>query len=67
MQRRIATLETEVASLREAIAGLVEAIGEQPAAKNSNGPRKMCPHCGEVPNYYLHTRSCKGKKQAQAI
>lgn len=24
------------------------------------GPKKMCPVCNKVPNYYFHRKNCKG-------
>lgn len=27
---------------------------------NVRGPRKMCPVCNKVPNYYFHRKNCKG-------
>ena len=60
---RVSVLEAEVKALRETLAQVLAQMAEPPEPKtNQNGPRKMCPHCGEVPNYFLHTRSCKGKK-----
>lgn len=61
LQARVSYLETEVRGLRETVAQLIAIIAEPPEPqKNPNGPRKMCPKCGEQPNYHLHVIHCKG-------
>jgi hypothetical protein len=70
LQNRVSTLEHEVKSLRIALHDMVRVMSEKPAPveeKNPNAPRQMCPKCGEVPNYHLHVRSCKGKKVTAQI
>lgn len=67
LTNRVSTLEAEVKALRETVDGLIEAMTQPPEQKNPNGPRTLCPKCGLVPNYFLHTRSCRGKKQVAAI
>jgi len=68
LQVRVSALEQHVKELRETIDGLIATMGEAPQPKaNPNGPRALCPKCHEAPNYYLHVKHCKGKKQAAAI
>lgn len=60
LQARVSSLEAEVKALRE----IVETLTAPPAEAskpNPNGPRTLCPKCGLVPNYFLHTKHCKGK------
>lgn len=64
LQQRVSALEAEVRSLREVVAGLIDAMTAPPGLKvNANGPRQMCPKCGVKPNYHLHVVNCKGPWQ----
>jgi len=63
MTNRIHALEQTVKELRDTVDRLVLVIGNgQDEKPNPNGPRQMCPKCGEKPNYHLHVLHCKGKK-----
>lgn len=65
LQHRVSSLEAEVKALRETIDGLIAAITAEPEQKhNPNGPRQMCPKCGEQPAYHFHVKHCQGKRPA---
>ena len=74
LQERVKTLEARVAALE---AKLAEAItigldyGNTPAVTvayveptqvASASKRGLCPKCGVKPNYYMHTKWCKGQQ-----
>lgn len=70
LQSRMSALEQtvrsqadEIEALHRTVAQLIETASQKTLTLNSSPmkPRTMCPHCGLVPNYFLHTRSCKGK------
>jgi len=66
LQVRVTALEVTVKELRETIDGLIEAMAAPPLGVpeprvNPNGPRTLCPKCGLKPNYYLHTKQCRGQ------
>lgn len=60
LQGRIAALEARVNELEEVLNGIINRAPPV-VPHNPNGPRQMCPKCGEKPNYHLHVKSCKGK------
>lgn len=60
LQARVSALESEVRELRSTLKGLIEVMVEPEPKVNHNGPRAMCPKCGEKPNYHLHVINCKG-------
>ena len=57
---RLGALESRIKVLE---AKLAAPPPPQVQTRNPQGPRKLCPVCGEVPAYYLHVKNCKGKKQ----
>lgn len=62
LQHRVSALEAQVRALSlklDSLSVVQPAIQAAPK-KNPNGPRSMCPKCGLKPNYYLHTKNCKG-------
>ena len=62
---RVSVLEAEVKALRETLAEVLAAMAEPQEQKaNQQGPRTMCPKCGEKPAYHLHVVNCKGKRGA---
>lgn len=61
LTQRVSVLEVEVKALRESLADLIAGLAEPDTKPNAQGPRKMCPHCGIKPNYFLHVRSCGGR------
>lgn len=73
LTNRVSELERKVAELAERIEKTVgvdkfveveKVKADLPKDKSLNKvPRQMCPHCGAKPNYFLHTRSCKGPWQ----
>lgn len=63
LQHRVSALEAEVKALRQTLSDVLTAMAE-PEPKNPNGPRQLCPKCGEKPAYHLHVVNCRGKKGA---
>lgn len=64
LQARISALELKLKELSAAVEQLTSA---EPAKHNPNGPRQMCPKCGEKPNYHLHVINCKGPSKRETI
>lgn len=62
---RVSVLEAEVKALRETLAEVLAAMaGPHEPKANQQGPRQLCPKCGERPAYHFHVEHCKGKKGA---
>lgn len=65
LQARISALEADVRNLNARLDSMMKPSGEaKPKITNPNGPRTMCPKCGEKPAYYLHVKHCKGSQKA---
>jgi hypothetical protein len=74
---RVSALEAEVRDLRKVLSELIALMssssypspspssGNGAAHPNPQGPRQMCPKCGEKPAYKFHVDHCTGKKAAQ--
>lgn len=65
LQNRVSSLEAEVKRLNEKIVSIVAALTEPEPRVNQQGPRAMCPHCGEKPAYHLHVINCPARKGAR--
>jgi hypothetical protein len=63
LERKLEQLESKVALYLVPPSAVVDLQKEKPLNKV---PRQMCPHCGVKPNYFLHTRSCKGPWQGES-
>lgn len=67
LQARVSALEAEVRQLRETLQSVLSVITEPEPKVNGNGPRTMCPKCGEKPNYHLHVINCKGPSKRPGV
>ena len=61
---RVSVLEAEVKALRETLSEVLASLAEPEPKANPQGPRQLCPKCGEKPAYHLHVVNCKGKRGA---
>jgi hypothetical protein len=69
LKQRLLALEAEVVAHRNRLGALearehqaVTVAPTQEAEVEVTKARKMCPKCGEKPNYFFHVKTCQGKK-----
>ena len=64
LKQRIRAMDDRLIRLEQQVEGMILSNLAPKLAETTKRleARKLCPHCGEVPAYFFHVRSC-GKKQ----
>jgi hypothetical protein len=62
LSQRVKGLEAKVEHLEQMVAVMRQILDSNTLASKPE-TRKMCPKCGEKPNYFFHVKNCTGPEK----